>query len=433
MFDIDERYLADFVDDRPLDGAEREKLLLILYRLRQFPAASLEKFSNLPDALQSLKEHPSDFRGELFDVRGIVTRVTREDLAPELRERLQIAACYRCQVVTDSGMATVIYTLTVPQAWKLDQSLDELCSASALFIKREKKDHDAHAELNQATDFVFVAPRVAWYPRNFLGELGMDYGLLDGVRDRTRLDERECFYQMLAAVSRAAEQAIEREGQQELARLKSEWDASERNGALDAKERQAARRALASAKRNASDIVPLFNQAQAQRGKLFVVRGEALRAIEVRIDDPDIVSRFGLRHYYELDVFTPDSQNNPLVCCVAELPSGMPEGDDIRENVCITGFFLKSWAFDATSLRNSPSAQKKPVRQQLAPLLVAKSVEWFPKSDTRTQSVSVAVGLIVILVLGTALVFYLRRADRRALAAARNIRLTLPDSISLDE
>ena len=433
VFDIDEGYLATFADDRPMDVAEREKLLQILFRLRQFPVASLEKFSNPPDGLQSLKEHPGDSRGELFDVRGIVTRVMREELAPELRERLQIVACYRCQVIADSGMAAVIYTLTVPQVWKLNQPLDERCNARALFIKREKRDDDAHAEPNGAPDWVFVAPRMAWYPRSFLGELGMDCGLLDEVHDRTRLNERECFYQMLGAVSRADEQQIEREGQQELARWKSEWTASEKDPALDVNQRQAARRALASAERNASDIVPLFNQAQAQRGKLFVVRGEALRAIEVRVDDPDIVRRFGLRHYYELEIFTPDSQNNPLVCCVSELPSGMPRGDDIRENVCITGFFLKSWAFDAASSANSTSTKKQPLRQQLAPLLVAKTVEWFPKSDARAQSVSVAVGLIVTLALGTAVVFYLRRVDRRALAAARSARLTLPDSISLDD
>jgi len=433
VFDIDERYLAAFADDRKIDEAEQEKLLLVLYRLRQLPVATLEKFSKSPNVLPLLKEHPGEFRGEVFDLRGIVTRVERVELSAEQRERLQFATCYRCQMLTDAGMAATIYTSTVPKAWTTDQPLSERSSARAMFIKREKIDHDEQPGKNGVTDWVFVAPRVAWYPRSFLGALGMDCGLLDEVRDRTRLNERECFYQLLAAVSRADASAIEREGREVLSRVTAEWTAKENDPTLDAKQRLAVRRALVSAKRNASDIVPLFNEAAAQRGKLFVLRGEALRAIEVRVEDPDIVSRFGIRHYYELEVFTPDSQNNPLVCCVEELPSGMPQGENIRENICITGFFLKTWAFDAVTSTSSTAAQQQPRRQQLAPLLVAKTVVWLPADHSRAQSVSVAIGLVAILALATALVLYLRRADRRALAAARNARVTLPENISLDE
>ncbi len=74
--------------------------------------------------------------------------------------------------------------------------------------------------------------------------------------------------------------------------------------------------------------------------------GEALRAVRVRVDDPDVVRRFGIRQYYEIEVVTPDSQNNPLVVCVAELPEGLPLGDKIHESVRVAGFFLKSWAYN---------------------------------------------------------------------------------------
>ena len=100
--------------------------------------------------------------------------------------------------------------------------------------------------------------------------------------------------------------------------------------ALDAARRADARRALDQATSGNSDIVPLFNEPASQRGSLVTLRGDALRAVEIRVDDPDVVERFGIRRYYEVEIVTDDSQNNPLVCCVAELPEGMPLGDDIR-------------------------------------------------------------------------------------------------------
>ncbi len=178
--------------------------------------------------------------------------------------------------------------------------------------------------------------------------------------------------------------------------------------------------------------MPLFNDPAAQHGKLFLLTGEALRAIKIRVDDPDIVRRFGIDHYYELEIVTPDSQNNPVVCCVRTLPPGMPEGESIHENVRISGIFLKSWAFDTHQSSETESNQRK---RQLAPLLISQTLQRIaPPTVTRpSQSLKLAGGLAAIIVLCGAAMWYIRRADRRARAQLASDRESLPEQIALDE
>ncbi len=172
--------------------------------------------------------------------------------------------------------------------------------------------------------------------------------------------------------------------------------------------------------------MPLYNDPQSRRGHLVTLRGDALCAVEVRVDDPDIVSRFGIRRYYEVEILTDDSQNNPLVCCVAELPAGMPLGDNIRAAVRVTGFFFKSWAYGAGS------GNAKSDRRQLAPLVIARTLTWYPEPAASAPSSAVAIVLGTALALALAAMWYIRRGDRRALAAAREARLPLPERISFD-
>ena len=68
---------------------------------------------------------------------------------------------------------------------------------------------------------VFVARRMAWYPPTPLGNLGFDQGLLDTVENKGGLGEedREPFYQMLAAAGRAGPRQLIDEANQELKQL----------------------------------------------------------------------------------------------------------------------------------------------------------------------------------------------------------------------
>jgi len=157
----------------------------------------------------------------------------------------------------------------------------------------------------------------------------------------------------------------------------------------------------------ASDVVPLFNDPASQRGKLVTLRGEALRAVEIRVDDPDIVDRFGIRRYYEMEILTDDSQNNPIVCCVAQLPEGMPLGDNINVGVRVTGFFFKSWAYRLGRSKADGN------RRQLAPMLIAKTVKRLPGPAGNRHNTILAGALVAALAVAVIVVLYLRRARRR--------------------
>jgi len=422
LFDVDEAALAAFRDDAPLDAAEREKLLSLVARWRQYPLAAAEQFSRPLADLNQVAEHPVEYHGELFTLRGRVKKVETVELSAEDRQRFLLDALYRCtlQIETggaDGGLTAMVETPIVPRAWAIDAPLDEPALARGLFIKRLPAEQGGPA-------YLFIAQRVAWHPDNLLGKLGFDFGLLDGVRDRSKLTERECFYQLLSAVRRAEPGAIETAARGAITQRKQTLEKEIAEPDLTPRDRAALRRELTALRDGGNDVVPLFNAPDQQRGGLFLLSGEALRAVQVRVDDPDVVRRFGIRQYYEIELVTPDSQNNPLVVCVADLPEGLPLGDKIHQSVRVAGFFLKSWAY------NTAAGEK---RLQLAPLLVARSLEWIATPEAAPQSTLAAVLLGATLAVAAGLMWYLRRGDRRALAAARQASLKLPERIDLDE
>ena len=183
--------------------------------------------------------------------------------------------------------------------------------------------------------------------------------LLDTLRDRQKIgpQQRECFYQMLAATGRAKPGQLLRRARQE---LKKEGKTS-------------------------FSVVPLFNDPADQRGRLVALSGTARRVVKVRVQDPDIVERFGIKYYYEIYLYTPDSQDNPVVFCVRELPEGMPSGSDPRysEQVEVAGFFLQTWSY-RPELANEPDGN--PNARQLAPLLIGREPRWSRPSQAAGTS-----------------------------------------------
>lgn len=419
LFDVDEAKLASLIDGQQLDDAQRDLVLELLYHLRRYPLAAADHFSQNADAAAKIAADPAAARGQMYLLAGRVTRVERVPLDDAQRERLLLSAYFRCTFVSDQGLHAEILAIEVPKAWKLDQPIDERASARAMFLKTLPAEGDA------APLLLFAAGRIAWHPDTPLGKLGMDYGLFDGVRDKTGLEERETFYQLLAAVRRADPDALRRTAREEREGRRADWLRIADDKSASAADRAAAQRALERAAAGVSDIVPLFNDPASQRGNLVTVQGEALRAIEIRVDDADVIERFGIRRYYEVEMLTDDSQNNPLVCCVAELPAGMPLGNNIHVGVRVTGFFLKSWAYRP--------GEANTTRRQLAPLLVARTLSLVEQPSSSGSGTILSVALLAALAAAAIVMLIIRRADRRALAAARRARVDLPDRLSLDE
>ncbi|REK15927.1 MAG: hypothetical protein DWQ37_08940 [Planctomycetota bacterium] len=425
-------FFDDFVDGEPLTPGQREQMLLLINRLKRIPVGTAEMVSRRPLAVAAITDDPAQARGDLFSILGTATEVTRENVPAEDQERLGFDTYYRC-TIQSLGVPITLYARHIPGAWALDKPLNEPCGVISVFLQTLPRDLDEDNRQTEGVELLFVADRVGWYPDELLGHLDMDVSLFEDVQDRKPLKERECFYQLLAAVRSDKGGRIEKAGRQRLTEERKRLEALVGNPDVDAKARAAAERGMERIEQGALDVVPLFNEPAKQRGELFVLAGEALRAIRVRVDDEDIQRRFGIDHYYEVEIVTPDSQNNPIVCCVAELPPGMPTGESIHENVRVTGFFLKSWAFNTRTSLDSEESPGEAKRKQLAPLLVAKTIQWLPsRAIVPPQSVKLAVGLLAaILALGVAM-WLVRRSDRQAHAQVESSPGSTPPHVSLD-
>ena len=75
--------------------------------------------------------------------------------------------------------------------------------------------------------------------------------------------------------------------------------------------------------------------------------------------------------YYELEIFTADSENLPVVCCVVDVPAGFPVGDTIRVPVRVAGLFFKSWLYRTRQLKDNTAQQKR----HYAPIVIGAQVE----------------------------------------------------------
>ncbi len=437
-------FFAGFASGEPLDDAERDKLLRLMFRLGQMSKAVLETHANPPLDVTRIGDDPGARQGEIFNLRLNVLRVDRIDVPPDLREKFGFEHYYKCQVDA-SGQPATLYALRVPSAWKLERAIDENGETLAMFIKElpsvvrppaenvNEQNVDGPASKDVSSQFLFVADRVAWHPPTMLGRLGMDYGLFDEVRDRSKLTEREAFYTLLAITRTVSPALLDRNTRQLFEKQNEELQRVIRNPDVSAKMRAEAERAWERVQQGATDVVPLFNDPAGQRGRFVVLRGEALRAVKVRVDDVDVVKRFGIDHYYEIEIITPDSQNNPIVCCVTAVPPNMPLGDAIHEDVRVAGFFLKSWAFD-TRKSNSKVEQGSQRARQLAPLVIGKRVELLtrPRIGAPTQSITLAAALLIVFVVVGVAMWLIRRSDRRALRQMAEHRGSLPEQLAVD-
>jgi hypothetical protein len=112
------------------------------------------------------------------------------------------------------------------------------------------------------------------------------------------------------------------------------------------------------------------------------------------------VRRFGICYYYEIYLYTPDSQDNPLVFCVRELPEEIPTGSDPQysQQIKVAGFFLKTWGFRPESA-DMPDGD--PNARQLAPLLIGREPLWIqpPEADGLTPIIGAVTGVLFLVVL----------------------------------
>ena len=332
-----------------------------------------------------------------------------------MAEILKLPRYYRCRVMLEGDRPVEIYTPTIPVAWQQDakRSRDEAVSAVGLFLKLGADDPQSGHPMP-----VFVAQRIGWHPDTPLGKLQMDVGLLDDVEDRESLtdNDRECFYQLLAAVGRTEPGKLLGEAEKLLADLPEKL---KRKGG------------------NELRVAPLFNEVPQQRGRLVVLTGTIHSVVRIRVDDADVRERFGIDHYYNVFLFPDDSQDNPVVFCVRGLPEGMPVGSDpeYAERVRVAGFFMKTWGYPVTRWDASGGGSSGD-KTQLAPLLIGRDLKWLVYESPAPNWLAglIAGGLFVAALAGIWIALWrFGRGDKQFHRQTLSKTYAVDSGVSLDE
>jgi hypothetical protein len=324
---------------------------------------------------------------------------------------------------------------------------------SGIFVKALPADGDGAPPGKPA--ILLVAKRVAWHPTtprepvvslgmSILGSLGMDIGMLDQVQShgRLRTDDTAAFYQMLSAAGKIGANQLIRFANSNLETIRGEW-MREMKESRDANRRALAREVVVRANAGQYSVAPLFNDAAGQIGRLMVVDGAARRVVRVNVGrtgdngaPSNVARRFGIDHYYEMQVFTDDSQNYPLVFCVRELPAGLPIGDDLHVPVRVAGFFFKDWLYTTRGTRDQDTGELLPGegKQQYAPLLIGRAPVLLKVEDERGTAQLVGGGLFLLALGGIwAAAWWFSRGDRRYAERRRVAAFSLPPGESLND
>lgn len=403
---VDDSLLDQFVDDRPVDSSEQEALLRLLFRVPSFTQVDLNRWEKpLPKGILShsisLQQLLAQHRFDVLAWKGNVKTIQRRQVIPELVERLGFDEFFEV-TIQQSGLSAQVFVRDLPDAWKnvsAQQSIREFVRVQGLLLKK-------HNVADQE-QLVLVAPKIQWYPQEtssrlgvgedelLLSSMGVDIATLARVQQRSKMvgQDRESFYQILDAVHHAEITQFEKLG------------------------------------RRRFDIGRIIRKPQDVVSELYCIEGTARRAIRVEVDDQDIQSRFGIDHYFEIEVFTPLPQavrfvddrgqervfrDYPFVFCVTELPDGFPLGDDIRMEVRAAGFFLKLWAYRTEFMAQVRTKDNRPA-DQLSPLLIGPTV--VPKLPPPTDDSQLSLFIANLFVAGLAITWILLwragRHDRR--------------------
>ena len=456
-FGIDQSQLDNLLDHQPLEDSQ-ETLVKILMRLPQLGRGAFLEWQKEEVPWEALAAEPAKHRVEAYAFSARVDRVRRVRLSPTVRDNFGFARYFELSCTTANGKPAIVYSREIPgyplsltpevgpgitaaaetedrpktkRAWSLDVPIEEPVRVAGLFLR-------TGADAGKGPAASFVATEILWLPekadpdRNlresdlFLASLGYDAALIPQIRHRRKEIEIEPFYALL----------------------------------------QALRKTDAAALRSRSvkfDIAALLTTPDSLAGTPMVVEGVAKRVKKIMLaeaNDADIRKRYGIDHYYEIDVFVPlpakvqyssqkkDKQSSddsdkkkeaeeedtptfqgdyPVVACVLELPPGLEEGK-LSRRVRIPAVYFKLWAYQSDYVAKFDKHQR-----QLGPLFVGVAPEVDPVFSEFSPLTLVAGGLAAFALVGAAFYFFLTStADRRSRAERRRER-ELPAGKNLNQ
>jgi hypothetical protein len=401
-FDIGPSQLESFANGQPLSPGEEDVLLKILYCYPRLGLDQLKNWRKRDVTWDQLAAAPAEHRAEVFRIAGRVKKVEKQKLLPEQAELYQFDQYYRVTIELDkSPYQAILAALRIPAAWAVGAPIDEPAATDAIFLKLG----DSMAEPPQ---LLFATDRVSWYPDKpdgthhigppqlALARLGIDIGLWDNIaaskEHALTAADREPFYQLLAAVGHLDHSPL--------------------------------------TTHHSLDVVSLLEKPTEHFGDVAPVEGIARRITKIAVTDADIRSRFGIKHYYEIDLFLPlndasirfgndaKGEKNPVfrnsfpaTLIVRELPPELAARENIHERVRADGVFFKVWAY--RSNYTSRFGQLQP-----APLFIAARPHIVRIETTASWLTGGLVTLAFALTLGVAgiIAWWYGRSDRKSRA-----------------
>ncbi len=400
----------------------RTLILQLLYRVAAMPERNLEYWANENSKTETLSWNQSTAIGGAFSLKGQVKQIDAIALSEKDLTRFGKKQVYRCQISLPSPEGprrAILYTSLTPGQLPLDQPIDAACGALAIFVGID----DATGNL------LFVANRLAWYPDSLLGDLKMDVGLLETIQNSKPLrgEEYEAFYQMLAAAGRTAAGELSRRAYNQLVHDAKQLGDKQREieaaglplSEDDRIEEAVLETRLDYMRKNASHpFVPLVEHPDRFNGELIMLRGTAYRIVKVRINESEIRKRFGIDHYYQIDMRvnlehkvklitsrTAEGEEDkireekivtqhPATFCALSLPPGMPTGDHLLEPIRVAGFYFKNWQYQTAEMRGDQAAER------VAPMLIGRAPVWDVRKPSELEKYGgFIVGILFLLVL----------------------------------
>ena len=396
--------------------------------------------------------HGNSRPGELVEVLGIVEQVDELPLsvnsAPKDSDEPRLSICRFTG--PDGRAGGRVITSHVPQAWLDRETLSEPTRFLGVVLSSGG---------GNTRELLLLTNHLGWLPTEnadpgvlLLASQGVDVTLLDEVKHRAPFvkagvsREGEAFYTCLNALAGTdpeqlatealknvqvvadywqAEGTLSRELLAQLRdRLKEETEPASR--ARLSREIESTRKRLAmsaaverQAKTDLSSVAPLFLQPDQETGQLVRIEGIARRALRIPAEGENI------GHYYELEVFPPDSQNLPVVCCLTQLPAGFPVGDKIRAAVRVEGLFFKSWLY-RTRKNLETTGQTEQRQQMYTPVVLGQRPVWIAGRSESSSQWGLWGGIVVLLGLAALGALSVRSSQRER--SLRNARLPASES-----
>jgi hypothetical protein len=427
-YEIGASQLEGFFSGEPLGPGEEDVLAKILFRIPRLGREFFEAWRIKDVTWDQLAASPGEYRAQLFALRGKATQVTEHRILPELAELVEFESYYRVRIeLTDSPFQAIVCTRQIPASWQIGVPLSEPAATDGLFLKiggSAKVDGKEGGDADPKPDLVFAAGRVAWFPDReqpangigpdqlALAAAGFDLGLFDDLRKANGRGlgdaDREAFYQLLSAAPRLSSSTAPRRSPSD----------------------------TVAASDRVLDIVPLLERPQEHQLRQFPVQGIARRITRIAVGDVDIQRRFGIDHYYEIDLFLPlgektlrfgkdpTGEENPVytnsfpaTLIVRELPSNLQPGDKLYEQVGAEAVFFKLWTYRSGYTQKFGGLQP-------APLFVAQSVETVKVTSTASVASGVLVGAafaVALAVIGV-IFWWFRGSDREHARRTREFR-----------